>query len=109
MTDEEDASENPEGDEPNAVKMMTLHSAKGLEFPVVIIIGMEEGILPHSCALDSEDDTELEEERRLCYVGITRAKDQLVITDCAIRHLFGQEMHLYPSRFIKEIPKYLIN
>lgn len=109
MTDEEDASEDPEGDEPNAVKMMTLHSAKGLEFPVVIIIGMEEGILPHSCALDSEDDTELEEERRLCYVGITRAKDQLVITDCAIRHLFGQEMHLYPSRFIKEIPKYLIN
>ena len=108
MTDEEDAENESEDDIPNAVKLMTLHAAKGLEFPVVIMTGMEEGILPHSRALEAADESELEEERRLCYVGITRAKDQLVVSDCEKRHIYGQETKLVPSRFIKEIPKELI-
>lgn len=108
MTDEEDAENESEDDTPNAVRLMTLHAAKGLEFPAVIITGMEEGILPHSRALETGDETDIEEERRLCYVGITRAKEQLVITDCEKRHIYGKEVDLKPSRFIKEIPKKLI-
>ena len=88
------------------VLMMTMHSAKGLEFPVVIMAGLEEGLFPHSRS--SNDDTELEEERRLCYVGITRAERRLVLTSAARRRVFGEYHSSEPSRFIDEIPPDLI-
>ena len=86
--------------------MMTMHSAKGLEFPVVVIAGLEEGLFPHSRA--SDDEAELEEERRLCYVGITRAQRRLVLTSAARRRVFGDYQSTEPSRFIDEIPAELI-
>jgi DNA helicase II / ATP-dependent DNA helicase PcrA len=88
------------------VFMMTMHSAKGLEFPVVVIAGLEEGLFPHSRS--SDDDAELEEERRLCYVGITRAERRLVLTSAARRRVFGEYQSSEPSRFIDEIPAELI-
>jgi DNA helicase-2/ATP-dependent DNA helicase PcrA len=88
------------------VMMMTLHSAKGLEFPTVIMAGLEEGLFPHSRS--SDDEAELEEERRLCYVGITRARKQLVLTSAARRRVFGEYQSTEPSRFIDEIPADLI-
>ena len=84
---------------------MTLHSAKGLEFPVVFLIGMEEGVFPHNMSL-MEDN--IEEERRLCYVGITRAKERLYITNAKRRMLFGNTNMNPPSRFIAEIDNNLI-
>lgn len=89
------------------VLMMTMHSAKGLEFPVVVIAGLEEGLFPHSRS--SEDEAELEEERRLCYVGITRAQRRLVLTSAARRRTFGEYQSTQPSRFIEEIPRELID
>ena len=86
--------------------MMTLHSAKGLEFPTVVLAGLEEGLFPHSRSRD--DEAELEEERRLCYVGITRARKQLVLTSAARRRVFGEYQNTEPSRFIEEIPADLI-
>jgi DNA helicase-2/ATP-dependent DNA helicase PcrA len=88
------------------VLMMTMHSAKGLEFPVVVIAGLEEGLFPHSRS--AEDEAELEEERRLCYVGITRAQRRLVLTSAARRRVFGEYQSTEPSRFIDEIPRELI-
>jgi DNA helicase-2/ATP-dependent DNA helicase PcrA len=88
------------------VLLMTLHSAKGLEFPVVVMAGLEEGLFPHSRA--SEDDSELEEERRLCYVGITRARARLVLTSAARRRVFGDYQGTQPSRFLDEIPADLV-
>jgi DNA helicase II / ATP-dependent DNA helicase PcrA len=88
------------------VMMMTLHSAKGLEFPTVVLAGLEEGLFPHSRS--REDEAELEEERRLCYVGITRARKQLVLTSAARRRVFGEYQSTEPSRFIDEIPADLI-
>jgi DNA helicase-2/ATP-dependent DNA helicase PcrA len=88
------------------VLMMTMHSAKGLEFPVVAIAGLEEGLFPHSRSAD--DEAELEEERRLCYVGITRAERRLVLTSAARRRVFGEYQSCEPSRFIEEIPPELI-
>jgi ATP-dependent DNA helicase UvrD/PcrA len=88
------------------VLMMTLHSAKGLEFPVVAIVGLEEGLFPHSRS--AEDEAELEEERRLCYVGITRAQRRLVLTSAARRRVFGEYQSTDPSRFLDEIPAELI-
>jgi DNA helicase-2/ATP-dependent DNA helicase PcrA len=88
------------------VLMMTMHSAKGLEFPVVIMAGLEEGLFPHSRS--SEDEAELEEERRLCYVGITRAQRRLVLTSAARRRVFGDYQSTDPSRFIDEIPRALM-
>lgn len=88
------------------VLMMTMHSAKGLEFPVVVIAGLEEGLFPHSRS--SEDEAELEEERRLCYVGITRAQRRLVLTSAARRRTFGEYQSTTASRFIEEIPHELI-
>jgi DNA helicase-2/ATP-dependent DNA helicase PcrA len=85
-----------------AVTLMTLHSAKGLEFPVVFMSGMEEGVFPHTRAL--MDDDELEEERRLCYVGMTRAKEQLFLTAAVQRRLYGGSNFNLPSRFLDEIP-----
>ena len=87
----------------SSVTLMTLHSAKGLEFPVVFLAGMEEGIFPHSRSL--EDEAELEEERRLCYVGITRAMDHLTLTYCAARNLYNRILHQIPSRFLDELPE----
>jgi DNA helicase-2/ATP-dependent DNA helicase PcrA len=88
------------------VTLMTLHSAKGLEFPAVFLIGMEEGIFPHVRTLGSED--EIEEERRLCYVGITRAKRVLYLTHADTRMLYGNVVSYEPSRFLKEVPEDLI-
>lgn len=93
----------PDGTEKNkAVTMMTLHAAKGLEFPVVFMVGMEEGLFPHSRALT--DKHELEEERRLCYVGMTRAKEKLFMTYARRRLYFGQKNSSAVSRFVTEIP-----
>jgi ATP-dependent DNA helicase UvrD/PcrA len=88
------------------VLMMTLHSAKGLEFPIVVMSGLEEGLFPHSRS--SDDEAELEEERRLCYVGLTRAQKRLVLTSAARRRVFGDYHSTQPSRFIEEIPATLI-
>jgi DNA helicase II / ATP-dependent DNA helicase PcrA len=94
------------GNNEDSVVLMTLHSAKGLEFPVVFLIGMEEGIFPHNRSLNDED--EMEEERRLAYVGITRAEEELFLTSAQMRTLFGN-IHVNPvSRFIGEIPEELI-
>jgi DNA helicase-2/ATP-dependent DNA helicase PcrA len=95
-----------EGAEDARIWMMTLHSAKGLEFPTVILAGLEEGLFPHSRS--SEDDEELEEERRLCYVGMTRARHRLVLTGAARRRVFGEYQASEPSRFIDEIPPLLL-
>jgi DNA helicase-2/ATP-dependent DNA helicase PcrA len=93
-------------DEANHVTLMTMHSAKGLEFPVVFIVGMEEGIFPHSRALN--DPVELEEERRLAYVGITRARERLSLSHAWSRSLYGNTQYNPPSRFLNEIPDELI-
>jgi DNA helicase-2/ATP-dependent DNA helicase PcrA len=87
--------------------MMTMHAAKGLEFPLVIMAGLEEGLFPHSRS--SEDEEELEEERRLCYVGMTRAQSQLVLTSAARRRVFGEYQSTQPSRFLDEIPSELVD
>ena len=91
----------------DAVTLMTLHSDKGLEFPVVFIVGMEEGLFPHSNSIQEADG--LEEERRLCYVGITRAKSILYLTNAKRRMLYGKYNENIPSRFIKEIDSKYIN
>ncbi len=90
----------------SAVILMTLHAAKGLEFPVVFMLGLEDGIFPHLRALTDPD--ELEEERRLCYVGITRAEQRLYLTHAWSRMLFGQSQYNPPSRFLDEIPAELM-
>ncbi len=89
-----------------AVSLMTMHSAKGLEFPIVFIAGMEEYLFPHSRSMDSEQ--EMEEERRLCYVGITRAKERLYLSFAAQRNIFGSYSRNAPSRFLDEISQDLI-
>jgi DNA helicase-2/ATP-dependent DNA helicase PcrA len=91
----------------DAVTLMTLHSAKGLEFPAVFLVGMEEGIFPHSRSQSS--DRELEEERRLCYVGLTRAREQVFLTHAYRRALFGMSSTNPPSRFLAEIPSHLFS
>lgn len=97
-----DSMNDDEEEQSDAVVLMTMHSAKGLEFPIVFIVGMEEGVFPHSRAfLDNE---ELEEERRLAYVGITRAEEQLFLTCAQMRTLFGRTTANPPSRFLEEIP-----
>ena len=88
------------------VWLMTLHAAKGLEFPLVVIAGLEEGLFPHSRS--AQDDEELEEERRLCYVGMTRAQSQLVLTSASRRRVFGEYHATEPSRFLDELPTGLI-
>ncbi len=90
-----------EDESKGSIVLMTMHSAKGLEFPVVFIIGMEENIFPHSRSLQDED--EMEEERRLCYVGITRAEQRLYLTCAQSRTIFGRSSFNRPSRFLQEI------
>ena len=94
-------SDLAEGESPNAVTLMSLHSAKGLEFPVVFLVGLEEGLLPHSRSL--WDKTQMEEERRLCYVGITRAKDKLYLTYANKRWVYGTSTYTTRSRFLNDI------
>ena len=85
---------------------MTLHSAKGLEFPLVFMSGLEEGLFPHRMSTEQEEG--LEEERRLAYVGITRAMEELYLTYAEVRRLFNEDHFNVPSRFLKEIPKELV-
>ena len=98
--DEEDGSRNAR------VWLMTLHAVKGLEFPVVFMTGLEEGLFPHSRSKD--DDEELEEERRLCYVGMTRARERLILTNAARRRVFGDYQSTSPSRFLGDVPEELV-
>ncbi|MGD8640862.1 MAG: 3'-5' exonuclease, partial [Gammaproteobacteria bacterium] len=88
-------------------QLMTMHSAKGLEFPLVFMCGVEEGLFPHERSI--EEPGRLEEERRLCYVAITRARQQLILSHAESRRLYGSESYPAPSRFIREIPNDLIN
>lgn len=97
-----DAGEGQAEDFEDSVQLMTLHSAKGLEFPLVFLAGMEEGLFPHQ--MSSQDPARLEEERRLCYVGITRAMQKLVMTYAETRRMHGTENYNAVSRFVREIP-----
>lgn len=95
---------NDEEEHADRVSLMTIHSAKGLEFPVVFLTGMEEKLFPIARAISSMQDTQIEEERRLCYVGITRAKEELFMTMTGKRTLYGRTNHSVASRFIEELP-----
>lgn len=97
-----DAGENQADEHESAIQLMTLHSSKGLEFPLVFITGFEEGLFPHR--LSMEDSDQLAEERRLCYVGMTRAMERLIIIHAEMRNLHGNETFNRESRFLKEIP-----
>ncbi|KKT84920.1 MAG: ATP-dependent DNA helicase PcrA [candidate division WWE3 bacterium GW2011_GWC2_44_9] len=102
-----ESSDKPRQKDVDFVSLMTIHSAKGLEFPVVFVVGMEEGLFPHAQSLG--ELAELEEERRLCYVAVTRAMEKLFFTNAGIRTYFGTMQANPPSRFIKEIPKELLH
>ena len=102
-----ESGETQAGDKSNCVHLMTLHSAKGLEFPSIFLVGMEEGLFPHQRS--SGDLKQLEEERRLCYVGITRARKLLTLTYTQYRRLHGSDYYPQPSRFIDEIPAELLS
>lgn len=103
-----EADKLDEGDD--YVTLMTLHISKGLEFPVVFIIGMEEGLFPSARSFDASDPESVEEERRLAYVGMTRAREKLFLTHARSRRVWGQEQSHPPSRFLKEIPpEYIVN
>ncbi len=96
-------------DSEERVTLMTLHSAKGLEFPLVYLAGMEDGLFPGMMAISADDRSELEEERRLCYVGITRAKEELVMTSSRLRMVNGETRYYKISRFVEEIPENLMD
>ena len=102
-----EAGEGQAAEWDDCVQLMTMHSAKGLEFPLVFVVGMEEGLFPSQRSL--EEEGKLEEERRLCYVGITRARKQLVLSSAEHRRLYGQDLYPSASRFISEIPEHLVN
>jgi DNA helicase-2/ATP-dependent DNA helicase PcrA len=89
---------------PSAVKLMSLHACKGLEFPVVFLVGMEEGLFPSIRAWEEAPDEDIEEERRLCYVGMTRARQRLYLSSVVVRRLWGQVAYQEPARFFAEIP-----
>ena len=96
-----------EGSKEARVWLMSMHAAKGLEFPIVVVAGMEEGLFPH--ARSTEDEEEVEEERRLCYVCLTRARERLILTGAARRRIFGDYQATEPSRFLDEIPAELMD
>ncbi len=100
---EEDTSNLP------AVRLMTLHGAKGLEFPYVFMVGLEEGLFPSIRPWEETDEEDIEEERRLCYVGMTRAKQRLFMSNASVRRLWGQFLYQDPARFLSEIPAHLMN
>ena len=102
-----EAGEGQAAEWDDCVQLMTMHSAKGLEFPLVFMVGMEEGLFPSQRSL--EEEGKLEEERRLCYVGITRARQQLVLSSAEHRRLYGQDLYPSASRFISEIPEHLVS
>ena len=97
-----DAGDTQAAEHEAAIQLMTLHSAKGLEFPLVFITGFEEGLFPHKLSI--EEPGQLQEERRLCYVGMTRAMEKLFIVHAEMRNLYGTENFNPPSRFLREIP-----
>ncbi|MCY1339609.1 DNA helicase II [compost metagenome] len=101
-----EAGDTQAGPEEDCIQMMTLHSAKGLEFPMVFLVGLEEGLFPHKMSL--EEPGRLEEERRLAYVGVTRAMQHLVISYAETRRLYGSETYNKVSRFVREIPPALM-
>jgi DNA helicase-2/ATP-dependent DNA helicase PcrA len=101
-----EAGDRKNGHLADSVQLMTLHSAKGLEFPLVFICGLEEGLFPHH--FSRENPEALEEERRLCYVGVTRARKKLFLTHAEKRRVFGRDEERRPSRFVKEIPEHLL-
>jgi len=107
LMDEEHDKKGQQEHELDAVTLMSLHSSKGLEFPHVFLVGLEEDILPHRRSGD--EDLSVDEERRLMYVGITRAKKQLTISRCLTRRKYGQTMDRVPSRFLAEIPDDLVS
>lgn len=100
MSDTDDLVDNAR------VTLMTIHSAKGLEFPLVFVVGLEEGLFPHARVVD--DAEELEEERRLFYVAITRARHQLYLTQAQRRRVYGEERITDPSRFLEEVPEQIV-
>jgi DNA helicase-2/ATP-dependent DNA helicase PcrA len=100
-------ADEAEGASEARVWLMSMHAAKGLEFPVVVVAGMEEGLFPHSRS--AEDEEEVEEERRLCYVCLTRARERLVLTAASRRRVFGDYQSTRPSRFLEEIPEHLVD
>ena len=100
-------ADETEGTEEARVWLMSMHAAKGLEFPVVVVAGMEEGLFPHSRS--AEDEEEVEEERRLCYVCLTRARERLILTSASRRRVFGEYQSATPSRFLDEIPAELLD
>jgi len=102
-----EAGEGQAAEWDDCVQLMTLPSAKGLEFPLVFMVGLEEGLFPSQRSI--EEEGKLEEERRLCYVGITRAREQLVVSCAEHRRLYGQDLYPSASRFISEIPEHLVN
>jgi DNA helicase-2/ATP-dependent DNA helicase PcrA len=101
-----ESGEAQAGAHEDSVQLMTLHSAKGLEFPLLFLCGLEDGLFPHQRSLNDAEG--LEEERRLCYVGITRARDQLFMSFAEQRRLHGTETYSTPSRFIREVPPELL-
>lgn len=101
-----EAGEMQAGAWDDCVQLMTLHSAKGLEFPLVFLVGLEEGLFPHQRSIDDENG--LEEERRLCYVGMTRARERLHLSYAEVRRLHGAENYGAPSRFLRELPAKLL-
>mgnify|MGYP001585529449 CR=1 FL=1 len=101
------SQDNGDDSELNRVKLMSFHASKGLEFPAVFMIGMEEGIFPSARTL--AESGELDEERRLCYVGITRAQSHLFLSSVKERRKYNEVLQSEPSRFLKEIPKELFD
>lgn len=94
--------------DPSSIKLMTYHAAKGLEYPVVFMVGMEEGLFPSQRPWEETDEEEIEEERRLCYVGMTRAKEKLFLSNVVMRRLWGQVHYHEPARFLNEIPEEMV-
>ncbi len=107
VADSDQIPDTPDGDDSGVVTLMTLHTAKGLEFPVVFLTGLEDGVFPHSRSLG--DQPELEEERRLAYVGVTRAQQRLYVSRALLRSAWGAPMHNPASRFLSELPTDLVD